>query len=146
MSQPPNLPEMLQARLKLGLFNWGKRTVIWSAVLGLLSTQAPPFRFLLVGWIIFSLISLAAILVGMKIARNLQSVTMGTTGFGGAGGMGSAPGVPGVTDGSSYSYPGSDTAFADADPGSARATHRPIPQDGEVIEIEAEVLPPEPRR
>ena len=36
MSQPQNLPELLQARLKLGLVNWARRTLIWTGVLGLL--------------------------------------------------------------------------------------------------------------
>jgi hypothetical protein len=54
MSQPQNLPELLQARLKLGLFNWGKRTLIWSMALALLARVVPGLWFLLIGWLIFS--------------------------------------------------------------------------------------------
>ena len=75
MNQPQNLPELLQARLKLGLFNWGKRTVIWTMALGLLSAIAPGLRFLLIGWLIFSALSLAALLLGLKLAKNLRVST-----------------------------------------------------------------------
>ena len=72
MSQPQNLPDLLRARLKLGLFNWGKRTLIWTAFLGIVSTLAPGLRFLLVGWLVFSAISLAALLLGPEAGQRSQ--------------------------------------------------------------------------
>ncbi len=73
MSNPQNLSDLLQARLKLSLFNWAKRTLLWTAALGLLTTQVPPVRFLLIGWILFSAISLVGLLLGLKIAGKLKT-------------------------------------------------------------------------
>lgn len=77
MSQPQNLPELLQARLKLGLVNWARRTLIWTGVLGLLTAMAPGMKFLLIAWLLFSAFSLAALLFGLKLAKHLKTNTSG---------------------------------------------------------------------
>ncbi|MES2468375.1 MAG: hypothetical protein V4675_13800 [Verrucomicrobiota bacterium] len=129
MNQPQNLPELLQARLKLGLFNWGKRTVIWTMALGLLSAIAPGLRFLLIGWLIFSALSLAALLLGLKLAKNLR---VSTATF--PQGMNEARDVGGDRMESSDE--------ADDYPSHHSHTGRNAVSD-EIIEIEAEILPPE---
>jgi hypothetical protein len=126
MSDPQNLPELLQARLKLGLFNWGKRTLIWTTVLGLLSTQVPPFKVLLIGWIVFSAISLAGLLLGLKLAKHLKTGT--TASF------------PHPT-GEPRDVGGNRLEPVDPNEHPERSTRRSSADD-EIIEIEAEVLPP----
>ena len=128
MNQPQNLPELLQARLKLGLFNWGKRTVIWTMALGLLSAIAPGLRFLLIGWLIFSALSLAALLLGLKLAKNLK---VSTATF--PQGMNEPRDVGGdrMESSGDYDYP------------SHHAHTGGNAVSDEIIEIEAEVLPPE---
>ena len=135
MSAPQNLPELLQARLKLGLVNWVRRTLLWACVLGLLSTQIPPFRVLLIAWLIFSAFSLAALLFGLKLAKHLKTGTASVFPQG-------------------MSEP-RDVGGTRPDP---IDEENPAPHHGhtgrnavsdEIIEIEAEVLPPEsgpPRR
>ncbi len=115
MSQSQNLPELLQARLKLGLLNWGKRTVIWTLVLGLLTAMAPGLRFLLIAWLLFSALSLAALLLGLKLAKNLKVTT-------------------------TAAFPSAADELIPEHPGETEATHRPIPRGGEIIDIEAEVI------
>ena len=129
MNQPQNLPELLQARLKLGLFNWGKRTVIWTMALGLLTAMAPGMRFLLIAWLIFSAFSLAALLLGLKLAKNLK---VAATTY--PQGMNEPRDVGGDRMESSD----------EADDYPSHHSHRG--RNGvsdEIIEIEAEVLPPE---
>jgi hypothetical protein len=129
MNQPQNLPELLQARLKLGLFNWGKRTVIWTMALGLLTAMAPGMRFFLIAWLIFSAFSLAALLLGLKLAKNLK---VAATTF--PQGMNEPRDVGGDRMESSD----------EADDYPSHHSHRG--RNGvsdEIIEIEAEVLPPE---
>ncbi len=129
MNQPQNLPELLQARLKLGLFNWGKRTVIWTMALGLLSAIAPGLRFLLIGWLLFSALSLAALLLGLKLAKNLRVST--------------ATFPQGMNEPRDVGGDRMESGDADDDYPSHHAhTGRNAVSD-EIIEIEAEVLPPE---
>lgn len=132
MSQPQNLPDLLQARLKLGLMNWGKRTLIWTAALGLLSTQSPFFKVVLIGWLLFSAISLAGLLLGLKLASHLKTGTAAAF----PQGMNEPRDVGGgrpdplpQEDFPSYHAPSGRHAVSD-----------------EIIEIEAEVLPPEENR
>ena len=129
MNQPQNLPELLQARLKLGLFNWGKRTVIWTMALGLLTAMAPGMRFFLIAWLIFSALSLAALLLGLKLAKNLR---VSTATF--PQGMNEPRDVGGDRMESSDD--------ADDYPSHHAHSGRNAVSD-EIIEIEAEVLPPE---
>lgn len=126
MSAPPNLPELLQARLKLGLFNWGKRTLIWTTALGLLATQVPLFKILLIGWIVYSAVSLAAILLGLKLANHLK---MGTSSF------------PQPVDEPRDVGNGRTEPMDSSTPQAGSARRSAV--DDEIIEIEAEVLPPE---
>ena len=139
MPAPQNLPEMLQARLQLGLFNWVKRTATWTLVLGGVSLLAPGLKFLLIGWWLFSGLSLAAILLGMKFASKLKSGV-------GAGTVGGGVGEPRVVGGTR------PAAAAEEDFPTASGHHRPhghqghAAADDEIIEIEAEVLPPEGRQ
>ena len=128
MNQPQNLPELLQARLKLGLFNWGKRTVIWTMALGLLSAIAPGMRFLLIGWLIFSALSLGALLLGLKLAKNLKVST--------------ATFPQGMNE--PRDVGGDRMESSDHDDYLSHHAHtgRNAVSD-EIIEIEAEVLPPE---
>ena len=129
MNQPQNLPDVLQARLKLGLFNWGKRTVIWTMALGLLTAIAPGLRFILIGWLLFSAISLAALLLGLKLAKNLKTGTGAfSTGRDEPRDVGGTRPEPVETD---DHYPDHQTH-----------TGRNAVSD-EIIEIEAEVMPPE---
>jgi hypothetical protein len=130
MNQPQNLPELLQARLKLGLFNWGKRTVIWTLALGLLTAMAPGLRFLLIGWLLFSALSLIALLVGLKLAKGLKVST--TAAF------------PGERN-EPRDVGGTRPEPAEVDDGTPhRHTHTGRNEvSDEIIEIEAEVLPPE---
>ncbi len=130
MNQPQNLPELLQARLKLGLFNWGKRTFIWTMALGLLTAMAPGLRFLLIAWLIFSALSLAALLLGLKLAKNLKVGT--ATAFSQAGNE------PRDVGG----HRPEPAEVEDDDPHHQAHTGRHAVSD-EIIEIEAEVLPPE---
>lgn len=130
MNQPQNLPELLQARLKLGLFNWGKRTVIWTMALGLLSAIAPGLRFLLVGWLVFSALSLAALLLGLKLAKNLKvsTATAFPTGRNEPRDVGGTRPEPAAVE--------EDSPYHQAHTGRNAVSD-------EIIEIEAEVLPPE---
>ncbi len=132
MNQPQNLPELLQARLKLGLFNWGKRTVIWTMALGLLTAMAPGMRFFLIAWLIFSALSLAALLLGLKLAKNLK---VSTATF--PQGMNEPRDVGGTRP--------EPAEVEDDYPHHHTHTGRNAVND-EVIEIEAEVLPPERER
>jgi len=132
MSQPQNLPDLLRARLKLGLLNWGKRTLIWSAFLGILSTLAPALRFLLVGWLVFSAISLAALLLGLKLANALKTSTLSTF---------PTPGREPRDVGGTRPEP---LDSQDDTPTHHVHTGRNAVSD-EIIEIEAEVLPPDPK-
>ena len=130
MNPPQNLPDILQARLKLGLFNWGKRTVIWTLALGLLSAVAPMMRFLLIGWLLFSALSLAALLLGLKLAKNFKAGAATAFPEGGdeprdVGGIRPEP-VEVAEDSPHYQAHTGRNAVSD-----------------EIIEIEAEVLPPE---
>ena len=133
MSQPQNLPDLLQARLKLGLFNWGKRTIIWTLALGLLTAMAPGLRFLLIGWLLFSALSLAALLVGLKLAKNFKA--------------GTAAAFPQRSNESrDVGGPRPEAVEREEDyPTNHAHTGRNAVSD-EIIEIEAEVLPPEPPR
>lgn len=128
MNQPQNLPELLQARLKLGLFNWGKRTVIWTMALGLLSAIAPGMRFLLIGWLIFSALSLGALLLGLKLAKNLKVST--------------ATFPQGMNEPRDVGGDRMESSDHDDYPSHHAHTGRNAVSD-EIIEIEAEVLPPE---
>ncbi len=129
MNQPQNLPELLQARLKLGLFNWGKRTITWTLVLGLLTAMAPGLRFLLIAWLLFSALSLVALLVGLKLANNLK---VNTSVF--PQGMNEPRDVGGTRP--------EPAEVEDNTP--HRHAHSGRNEVGdEIIEIEAEVLPPE---
>ena len=130
MNQPQNLPELLQARLKLGLFNWGKRTVIWTMALGLLSAIAPGMRFLLIGWLIFSALSLGALLLGLKLAKNLKVST--------------ATFPQGMNEPRDVGGDRMESSDHDDYPSHHAHTGRNAVSD-EIIEIEAEVLPPERR-
>lgn len=132
MNPPQNLTELLQARLKLGLFNWGKRTVIWTLVLGLLSAVAPGLRFLLIGWLLFSAISLAALLFGLKLAKNFK-----------AGSVSAFP-APG-NEPRDVGGPRPDIPEEAPDFPSPHARRGRSAVSDEIIEIEAEVLPPEHR-
>ena len=133
MNQPQNLPEVLQARLRQGLFNWGKRTIIVTTVLVLLSMRFPPLKLLLIAWIVFSLFSLAALLLGMKLAKHLKTGTFSAFPQGGqpeprdVGGDRHDPELDPESD--FHQHPGS------------RHAHTTL--NDEIIEIEAEVLPPE---
>ena len=124
MSQPQNLPDLLQARLKLGLLNWGRRTLIWSGVLALLSSQIPFLKVALIAWLAFSALSLVGLLLGLKLASHLKT----------------SAAFP------SHPPPSRDVGgdrpldSGEADPSRSSHSHDPI------IEIEAEVLPPEPPR
>lgn len=129
MNQPQNLPELLQARLRLGLFNWGKRTLIWTMALGLITAMAPGLRFLLIGWLLFSALSLVALLVGLKLAKNLKVST--TAAF---------PREHDQPRDVGGHRPGSD--LDEPEPRHPSHTGRTAVSD-EIIEIEAEVLPPE---
>jgi hypothetical protein len=133
MSQPQNLPELLQARRKLGLFNWGKRTLIWSMALALLASVAPGLRFLLIGWLIFSALSLAILLIGLKVAGALKTGTISTF-----------PGTATCAPGEPRDVGGTRPEFTPQEEFPGRHAHaaRPAVSD-EIIEIEAEVLPPE---
>ncbi len=133
MSQPQNLPELLQARMKLALFNWGKRTFIWSLALGLLSAMAPSLRFLLILWLVFSAFSLAAILIGLKIAKNLK--------FGSTSAFPS-PGPNEPRDVGGHRPPPHE-AEDDPSPQPAHGPSKRSAASDEIIEIEAEVLPPD---
>lgn len=130
MNQPQNLPEVLQARLRLALFNWGKRTLIGTTLLGLLSTRVPFFKAVLIAWIVFSLFSLAALLLGMKLAKHLKTGTFSAFPQGGQ---------PEPRD------VGGDRPDHDSEPEyptpGGRHSHQTL--SDEIIEIEAEVLPPE---
>ncbi|MES2706691.1 MAG: hypothetical protein V4726_08835 [Verrucomicrobiota bacterium] len=119
-SSPGSLPDALQARLRLALMNWTKRTLLWGAFLAIFSIQIPFLKAVLVGWIIFSAISLAFLLLGMKFAKHLKT---GSVSFG----MGGAPRSQGFPPQNAQDEP------------PPRAPGGP----GEVIEIDAEVLPPE---
>lgn len=130
MTTPQNVPEILQARLKLGLLNWGRRTLIWTTVLGLLSTQIPFARVLLIGWIVFSVISLAGLLLGLKLASHLKAGT--TTAF--PQGMNEPRDV-----GGDRPEPLSEDTYPPHHPHTGRNA-----VSDEIIEIETEVLPPEP--
>lgn len=130
MSTPQNLPELLQARLQLGLFNWGKRTVIWTMALGLLTALAPGLRFILIAWLIYSALSLAALLLGLKLAKNLK--TGATAAF---PTNRDQPRDVGGTRPESIE-PEDDSPTRQAHTGRNTASD-------EIIEIEAEVLPPE---
>ncbi len=121
MSQPQNLPDLLQARLKLGLLNWGRRTLLWTAVLALLSSQIPFFKVALIAWIIYSGLALVGLLLGLKFAKHLK-----------VGAAFSSPPAPPRDVGGDRP---AEADLADAAPG-----------DQEIIDIEAEVLPPEPPR
>ena len=129
MSQPQNLPELLQARLKLGLVNWARRTLIWTGVLGLLTAMAPGMRFFLIAWLLFSAFSLAALLFGLKLAKHLKTGTTGTfpQGMNEPRDVGGTRPVP---------------LDEDETPTHYDHTRRNAVSD-EIIEIEAEVLPPE---
>ncbi|MDB6071125.1 MAG: hypothetical protein JWL81_2296 [Verrucomicrobiales bacterium] len=133
MNQPQNLPEVLQARLRLGLFNWGKRTIIGTTLIGLISTRVPFFKLVLIAWIVFSLFSLAALLLGMKLAKHLKTGTFSAFPQGGQ---------PEPRD------VGGDRPDHDPEPEIPHSHHpgarhsNPTLND-EIIEIEAEVLPPE---
>ena len=130
MNQPQNLPELLQARLKLGLFNWGKRTVIWTVALGLLTAIAPGMRFVLIAWLMFSAFSLAALLLGLKLAKNLKVGT--PTAF--PTGRNEPRDVGGIRP--------EPAAEEQEHPHHHAHTGRNAVSD-EIIEIEAEVLPPD---
>ena len=132
MSPPQNLPEILQAKLKLGLFNWGKRTLIWTVVLGFAAAIAPGLRFILIGWLLFSALSLAALLLGLKLAKSLKagaSATFPTVQDEPRDVGGTRPETAGVED----DHPQHQTH-----------TGRNAVGD-EIIEIEAEVMPPDRR-
>lgn len=120
-SSPGSLPDVLQARLRVGLQNWFKRTVLWGALFAIFSVQMPFLKAVLVGWIIFSGISLAFLLIGLKLAKHLKG---GSVSFG-MGGMPQAQGFPAPN-------------AQDEPPPRA-----PAGASNEVIEIDAEVLPPE---
>ncbi len=129
-----SLPGLLEAKLKQSLARWGWRTAMWGIPLAWLSTRAALGKFLFIGWIIFSLITLAALLLGLKMAKKL-----GEAGLGGmAAGMGGGTSVGGGGAG------GGPDVFGNAIPRSPHATSRPPAGEGDIIEIEAEVLPPEP--
>lgn len=135
-----SLPDVLQARLRLGLRNWAKRTLLWSAFLAIFSVHFPALKFVLLGWIVFSALSLALLLAGLKLARNLKG---GTTFSFGMGGMGNPVGqMPGP-----FAQSGSFASAEDvATPQAAPDDPPPRARGGasnEVIEIDAEVLPPE---
>lgn len=108
----------LEVRLRLGLKNWAKRTLLWGSFFFIFSLRVPFFKFLLVAWIIFSCISLAFLLLGLKLAKNLQGGAF-TFNVGGR--------------------PVSNQAARPQDEPPPRVASTP----GEVIEIDTEVLPPE---
>jgi hypothetical protein len=135
MSQPQNLPELLQAKLKLALVNWARRTVIWTGILGLLSAMAPGIWVFLIAWLVFSAFSLAALLFGLKLAKNLKTGT--ASGF--PQGMHEPRDVGGTRPDS----------IDEEDPAPHHGHSGRNAVNDEIIEIEAEVLPPEsgpPRR
>lgn len=107
----------LEARLRLGLRNWTKRTFLWGSFFFIFSLRVPFLRYLLAAWIVFSGVSLAFLLLGLKLAKNLQG---GAFTF-------KVGGMPA--------------------PHQARPQDEPSPRvastPGEVIEIDTEVLPPE---
>lgn len=140
MSQPPNLPEIIQARLKLGLFNWGKRTIIWTLALGLLTAVAPGLKFILIAWLIFSALSLAGLLLGLKLAQNLK--TGGAGAFMGTMGNMGQPSEPRHAGGHRPEV--DEDHAADFPPAQAHSGRAAV--SDEIIEIEAEVLPPEKDR
>ena len=131
MNQPQNLPDLLQARLKLGLFNWGKRTITWTLALGLLSAIAPAMKVFLIAWLLFSALSLAALLLGLKLARNFKAGT--------AAAFPQSRNQPRDVGG-----PRPEPLTEEVYPTHQAHTGRNGASD-EIIEIEAEVLPPEHR-
>ncbi|MDB6136507.1 MAG: hypothetical protein JWM59_4750 [Verrucomicrobiales bacterium] len=118
-----SLPDMLQARLRQGLANWTKRTFLWGALFAIFSVHFPFLKAVLVGWIIFSAISLAFLLLGLKIAKNLKGTTVSF-------GMGGMPAGQEFPTASLQEEPPPRAPASSANP-------------SEVIEIDAEVLPPE---
>lgn len=134
-----SLPEILQARLRQGLRNWAKRTLLWSAFLAIFSVHFPTLKVILAFWIVFSVLHLAMILAGMKLARNLTGG--GTTvSFG----MGGGP-VHSGAFGQAGPFAGSgDVSTPQASPDDPPPRAKDDRQGaGEVIEIDAEVLPPD---
>lgn len=129
MSQPQNLPEVLQARLKLGLVNWVRRTLVWTGILGLLSAMAPGMRVFLIAWLVFSAISLAALLFGLKLAKHLKTGTASVF----PQGMNEPRDVGGTRP----------DPIDDEDPAPHHGHRGRNAVSDEIIEIEAEVLPPE---
>lgn len=119
-------PRNLEVVLRQSLARWGWRTVMWGIPLGWLATRAALGKFIFIAWIIYSLLTLAALLFGLKMARKLAEA-----GFAGGPPRGQARDFEGgVEDGTSI-------------PSSTRATRRPPEGEGDIIDIEAEVLPPE---
>lgn len=127
MSQPQNLPDLLQARLKLSLLNWSRRTLIWSAVLGLFAMQVPFAKVLLIGWLVFSGLSLAGLLLGLKLARHLKTATV-------------TPITVNRTPHAHSGPIGDQEMTPEGFPRDGHSGRREV-VEGEVIEIDAEVLP-----
>lgn len=103
------------------LKRWGLRTGLWGLGLFLLSLWAPALKFLFILWLIFAVAAGAFILLGARFLRRLQT--------------------GGVFFATSAAPSGLDRD-EEPPPWAGRQSRRE--SEGEVIEVEAEVLPPPP--